>query len=130
MELHDSVQVSNLLSRFATLADVGSLETIGTLLADDIVWQMAGMTWTGRQAVIAGLGQIRETGQAGPGTGTRHLVTNLQIEPDGADGAQAHSYFLFITVGSTPIATLFGEYRDTLRKEHGRWVIGSRTIII
>lgn len=130
MEFSDSAQITNLLSRFATLADVGTLDEITETLADDVVWQMTGMTWTGRDAVIAGLSQMREMGYAGPGTGTRHLVTNLQIEPDGPDAARAHSYFLFIAAGSPPAVKLFGEYRDTLRKERGLWVIASRAVII
>ena len=130
MELHDSIQVSNLLARFATLADIGSLEEIGTLLSVDIVWQMGGTMLKGRDDVIAALGQIRRAEQAGPGTGTRHVVSNFQIELDGEDHARAHSYFLFITVGDAPAVSLFGEYRDTLCKENGRWVIASRLVII
>lgn len=129
MELHDFAQLSNLLARFATLADTGSLQEIESLLAVDIVWQMGMTTLRGRENVIAALGQIREAGQAGPGTGTRHVVSNLQIDLDGEERARAHSYFLFITVGNTPVVSLFGEYRDTLRKENGQWIIASRVVI-
>lgn len=130
MELADSTQIANLLSRFATLADVGTLDEIAGTLADDVIWNMAGTTWAGRDAVVAGLRQLREAGHAGPGTNTRHLVTNLQIEPDGANAVRAHSYFIFLAAGSPPAVHLFGEYRDTLRKEHGGWRIASRHIVI
>lgn len=62
-----------------------------------------------------------------PGKGKRHpipLIFNLMIEVDG-DTATANSVMRAPIFGTSH--EVFGEYRDTFRREDGRWLFASRT---
>lgn len=119
------VEITNVLYAFARLADEGAIDEIGDLLADDIEWTMTGATWRGRAEVLAGLGSMRDLGHAGPDSGNRHVVTNLEVRADG-DRATAHSYFLLLSRSATIL--VIGSYRDELRRAEGRWVLTRRHV--
>jgi ketosteroid isomerase-like protein len=121
------VEITHVLTAFARLADEGTIDELGELIADDIEWSMTGTTWRGRADVLTGLASMRDLGHAGPGSGNRHVLTNLEVRPDG-EHATAHSYFLLVSSGS-PVAILaVGAYRDELRRTAGRWLLTRREI--
>lgn len=61
---------------------------------------------------------------------TRHLTTNLIIEPDGPDRATAHCYVMVFqqtrTLALQPI--IGGDYRDRFAKIDGQWFFTERHI--
>ncbi|MEU8820607.1 nuclear transport factor 2 family protein [Actinoplanes sp. NPDC048796] len=126
----DTAHITNLLHRFARLADVGELTELGADLAEDIVWRMAEATWHGRGDVVAGLGRMRELGYAGPASGNRHVVTNVEVYLDGdGEAATAHSYFQLVSPGTPAPITVIGSYADELRRTpDGRWLLADRRV--
>lgn len=121
------MQITNVLSVFARLADEGALEELGDLFAPDIEWSMPGASWHGRAQVLSGLGSLRDLGHAGPGSGNRHVVTNQEVHVDG-DRATARSYFLLVNNNAPAAILAVGAYRDELRCEDGRWLIARREV--
>lgn len=123
----DGVAVLTLLSAFARMADEGTLDELGALFAEDGAWSMPGVTWTGRDEVVAGLGSMRDLGHAGPGSGSWHLVTNPEVLVDG-DRAAARSCWQLVGSADGQVRAL-GRYRDELRRgADGTWLLTRREV--
>jgi ketosteroid isomerase-like protein len=124
----ETIQIANVLHAFARLADEGALHDLGALLADDVEWTMSGAQWRGREEAVAGLGRMRELGHAGPGSGNRHVITNLEVHATG-DRATASSCFLLVSSGAPAAILVIGSYRDELRRgADGRWLLTRREV--
>jgi hypothetical protein len=121
------VEIIQVLTAFARLADEGTIDELGDLVADDIEWTMTGTTWHGRVEVLAGLRLMRDLGHAGPDSGNRHVLTNLEVRPDG-EHTTAHSYFLLVSSGSPATILAVGAYRDELQRTNGRWLLTRREV--
>jgi ketosteroid isomerase-like protein len=120
--------IANLLHAFARLADEGTPHDLGALLTDDVEWTMAGAHWRGREQTVAGLVQMRELGHAGPESGNRHVITNLEVHATG-DRATASSYFLLVASGPPAAILVAGSYRDELRRgQDGHWLLARREV--
>ncbi|MDX3100981.1 nuclear transport factor 2 family protein [Nonomuraea angiospora] len=120
--------IANLLHAFARLADEGTPHDLGALLTDDVEWAMAGARWRGREQTVAGLTRMRELGHAGPDSGNRHVITNLEVHATG-DRATALSYFLLVSAGPPAAIVAIGSYRDELtRGGDGRWLLARREV--
>lgn len=67
-----------------------------------------------------------------PPSRTRHLVTNVQVEPGGNDAeVRVRSYFLVYRTQLEHDRHVFvGERDDVLRKVDGQWKIARRTILL
>ncbi|MEU6917381.1 nuclear transport factor 2 family protein [Streptomyces olindensis] len=123
----DAIRISNLLNAFARNADEGPVEGMGRLLAEDVEWRMTDVTWRGRTEVLYGLQGMRVLGHAGPDSGNRHIVTNLEVHVNG-DRASAFSYFQLVS-GDQPAAILVtGSYRDELMRCDDRWLLARREV--
>ena len=121
------MEITNVLSAFARLADEGGLEELGNLFTADIEWSMPGATWRGRAQVLSGLGSMRNLGHAGPDSGNRHVITNQEVYVE-HDRATARSYFLLVSL-DTPAAILaVGSYHDELLRMDGQWLIARREV--
>lgn len=124
----DAWHVTNLAHRFARLVDRADLSEVGSLLTDDAGWRMTQVSWKGRDEVLAGLAEMRRLGHAGPQTGTRHVITNLEIDLDG-DHAVARSYFQLVSGGMPAQITVAGAYADAFqRTPDGRWLLADREV--
>ena len=121
------VEITNVLTAFARLADEGTIDELGDLFTDDIEWTMTGTTWRGREEVLAGLRSMRDLGHAGPDSGNRHVLTNLEVRPDG-EHATARSYFLLVSSGGPATILAVGAYRDELRRTAGGWLLTRREV--
>ncbi|MFG6198221.1 nuclear transport factor 2 family protein [Nonomuraea sp. JJY05] len=120
--------IANLLHAFARLADEGTPHDLGVLLTDDVEWAMAGAHWCGREQTVAGLTRMRELGHAGPDSGNRHVITNLEVHATG-DRATALSYFLLVSAGPPAAIVTIGSYRDELRRgQDGHWLLARREV--
>ncbi|MBB2914374.1 3-phenylpropionate/cinnamic acid dioxygenase small subunit [Streptosporangium becharense] len=127
-ETPQTIGIVNTLHAFARLADEGTLHDLAALLADDVQWTMAGTHWRGREQTVIGLGRMRELGHAGPDSGNRHVITNLEVHTTG-DRATAFSYFLLVSSTSPAAILAVGSYHDELsRVQDGRWILTRREV--
>jgi ketosteroid isomerase-like protein len=127
----DELEIRNLIARLGHLADYGDLDDYMGLFTEDAVWDFAGGSCNGAQAIRADRVRRRSEGFQGPGSHTRHMNTTLWVEADGSDAAFAHSYFLFVRDADTsPVIGLTGRYHDTLRRTAAGWKVAHRRIIL
>lgn len=123
------LEVRNLIARLAILADQGDLAEYGDQFTEDSVWALPGAPRHGRAEILEGAEARRAEGVTGPGTSTRHVITNITVHVDGPEAASAESYFLFLrdTSGSPSIVNT-GVYRDRFRREGRTWRMERREI--
>ncbi len=66
-----------------------------------------------------------------PPSRTRHLVSNVRIEPDGADAVRVYSSFLVLQTRFEISQSLFsGKREDSLRRVADGWRIAGRKIFL
>jgi uncharacterized protein (TIGR02246 family) len=124
----DELDVRNVVARLAQLADDGDLDDYIDLFTDDAHWAMPGAPRTGKADIRAGGEARRATGEAGPGSASRHVITTVAVQVDG-DEATADSYWLFyVDTTSAPTLKLCGAYHDTLRRTPAGWKLARRDI--
>jgi len=103
----------DLVLRAAAYADAGDALRFSQLFAEDAVLQRPnGEPLEGRSAIAAAY-QKRPTGRM-----TRHLLTNILVEMQGADTASAHSQVLLWSCDDSEPVTVHG------RKAHARQLLG------
>ena len=83
----------------------------------------------GRADIRAGAEARRAEGVTGPGSATRHVITNITVLVDGPDRAVADSYFLFMQ-NTTTAPTIFnmGAYHDRFARQGDVWRLARRDI--
>jgi uncharacterized protein (TIGR02246 family) len=130
--VRDEQEIRSVLARIAQLADMGELADYGRQFTEDAVWEMPGVpVKRGRAEIVAAGAARRASGEAGPGSHTRHAVGTVAVTMDG-DQAVADSYWQFyVDTASAPRLQLMGHYRDTFRREvDGRWRLAQRIITL
>lgn len=129
--------IRNLLTRVAQLADTGAVAEYVAQFSEDAVWAMpenpkiglAASERSGRAEIEAGVHERREAGLQGPGSDTMHVILMSSVELETDDLAHAHSYFQFYANASTsPTLQNMGQYRDTLQRTGGAWLLSRRSI--
>lgn len=133
------IEISNLIPRLAHAADRGTLDEYGALLAPDFTWSFPGhggseleaQVRSGKEDVLRGAQERRDTHTQGPGTHTRHVVTSISVVPD-PDEPTATAYWHFYHQTNTkPQLHSMGVYEDSfVRSAEGRWLFKSRRIIV
>jgi 3-phenylpropionate/cinnamic acid dioxygenase small subunit len=123
MEFSDYHAIKNLIYRYAMLNDSGDFTAVGALFA------RANLYLPGQDQPAATSAQEipqlwRKWSRVYPETGTprtRHVITNVLIEAEGADRARAHSYFtVFQSTPDFPLQPICGgAYRDRFAREPG-----------
>lgn len=122
----DDLAIRNLIARMAHVVDRGAVEDYAPMLAPDARWIMpTGDPAVGPDAIMQGVRARRTAGSAGPGSGTRHVITTTMVEVDG-DSARAWSYWLYLTIGSDPKILMNGLYTDTFRRTANGWLFAER----
>ena len=127
-EALDRQAIAEVLARYCDALDRMDLDALAALFTDDC-------------AVSYGPDEkLRSRGSAALRTSlermwrwkrTSHHLSNVIVEFDDADHARAKSYVLAWherTDGTT--ATVFGQYRDRLVREGGRWRIAARRMLM
>ena len=121
------------IQRFAVLVDAGRYEEAADLFAADGVMQRPQECIEGRPALLASF-MARPRHRM-----TRHIITNVLLEPAGAGRVRASSYAsvyrhlgpaglpLTLPVAARPPETI-AEYSDELRQQNGQWQIWRRTV--
>jgi uncharacterized protein (TIGR02246 family) len=126
--LADELAIRNVVAGLAQLADAGDLETYVNLYTADATWEMPGHVLHGHDQIRASAVRRRESGEAGPGTATRHLVSTTAVTLTG-DEAVADSYWQFYRqTTANPVLVSMGHYRDALARIDGRWLVSRRDI--
>jgi 3-phenylpropionate/cinnamic acid dioxygenase small subunit len=123
------LDVRNLISRIAILADQGDLDEYANQFTEDSVWAFPNAPRHGRADIRAGAQMRRAEGLTGPGTASRHVITNVSVTVDGPDDARADSYFMFFQNTTTvPTILNMGSYRDRFVRLGGAWRLARREI--
>lgn len=126
MNAEDYFAIQNLLFRYARLLDAGDIDGVGRLFARAQVY-MPGETVPATDRDPTRLAAMfREWTRIYPETGTprtRHVTTNVSIEPDGPDRARAHSYVIvFQGLPGFPLQPVIGgAYQDVFERIDGAW---------
>jgi len=129
--LSDELAVRNVLNRVALLADRDSddLEAYLACWTEDAIWKLPDRQLEGRDAIRKGALGRRQDSLQGPGTHTRHVVTNQVIEFEGADVATSQAYMIFFTDTDTTAAVgLVAHHQDTLVRTDDGWKLAKRVI--
>lgn len=124
----DELAIRNLIARMAHVVDRGAVEDYAPMLAPDARWIMpTGDPTVGPEAIMQGVRARRTAGSAGPGSGTRHVITTVTVEVGGdGDSAHAWSYWLYLSTGSDPKILMNGLYTDTFRRTADGWLFAER----
>jgi 3-phenylpropionate/cinnamic acid dioxygenase small subunit len=130
-KLAAELEIRNLISRLAILADQGDLDEYIEQFTVDAVWAFPEAERRGRADIRAGAEERRAGGTTGPGTDTRHVITTVTVVVDEAGTATADSYFLFFQSTTTsPVLFNMGWYHDAFAREDDRWRLARRDITI
>mgnify|MGYP003700406985 CR=1 FL=1 len=125
--LLEEAKIEKVLNRYATALDSRNWSELAEVFAPDATANYQGI------GLCNGLGEIVELvksvlGQCGP---TQHLLGNVDVQVNGSE-AQARCYLQAIHVGigdyEGQILTVWGEYRDELRRTPAGWRIVYREL--
>jgi uncharacterized protein (TIGR02246 family) len=127
-EAYDDAAIRNLIARIAHTADTGDPDEYVRCFTADARWELPGGPRRGRADIRAGSQARRDSGEIGPGSGTRHLVSTTVVDVEG-DGARATSYFqFFVKTTTTPQLRLIGQYDDQFVRCPDGWLLDHRRI--
>jgi 3-phenylpropionate/cinnamic acid dioxygenase small subunit len=131
MTADDYFAIQNLLFRYCDLLDRGDLDGMASLFAHASVYVPADPVPIRSAARIAEL--YRQYTRIYPDTGTpktRHVTTNVMIEPEGDCAARAQSYVIVFqatdTLSLQPV--IGGRNYDRFERVDGRWRFSERRI--
>jgi hypothetical protein len=125
--------VTALLVAYTERIDAGDFEGLADLLAGaELTFEGQPGSVHGRDAIAAlYAGTTRRYPDGTPRT--KHLVTNVVVEPDGEDRASARSYFTVLQAveGALPLQPVVaGRYRDRFARTGDTWAFTARHIAV
>ena len=130
MDADDYFQIQNLVFEYARLLDSGEIEGLGRLFAFAEV-HFQGRSTPVRQDPATVTGMFREWLQLYDGKPrTRHMMSNLQIVPDGPGKARGTCYVMvFQQTDALRLQPIIGgDYLDRFEKVNGAWRFSERVI--
>ena len=123
MQADDYFAIQNLIHRYASLIDKGQFDAVGELFAHADFYIFGKLE--ARQDPVAVAKSYKHWVRIYPdGTPrTRHMMTNVIIEPDGPDRATASTYVMvFQQTDALPLQPVIGgDYHDRFAKVDGTW---------
>jgi hypothetical protein len=138
----DELEIRNLVSRIFLLADQeADLDMYLDCFTDDAIWEARGKDGTvnrvadahvgdrivGREALRADRAHVRRSGHQGPGSGTYHVSTTLEVRVGEDDTAEAESHWLFLRRGDRgPVLSAVGSYVDRFVRTERGWKLAHR----
>ncbi|MEI6625999.1 MAG: nuclear transport factor 2 family protein [Thermoleophilia bacterium] len=115
----------------ASVTDDGDLTDYEALLATEVVFESAGMAAYGAQAVLAGMHDRRAAGTTGPGSNTRHVVSNIEVVVSATDNAEARTDWQFFTnTHGARTLVLSGKYHDRWIRTLDGWRLAERRVAV
>lgn len=138
----DRAQIEDLQARYMFALDFGDLDTYVSTFTEDVILDIIGMKWQGREGIRKGLERTppeppegeetraaEETPGPYPSTG-RHNITNIVLKIDG-DNAVGRAYW-FHYGNDNPerkaVINSYGYYEDEMVKVDGQWLFSKRVI--
>ena len=138
----DELEIRNLVARIFLFADQeADLEVYLDCFTDDAVWEAHDKDGTGNRIADAHVGNrivghdalrtdrehVRRTGHQGPGSGTYHVSTTLEVRVGDDDTAEAESHWLFLRRGMDgPTLSSVGSYVDRFVRTDRGWKLAHR----
>lgn len=123
------LEIRNVISRIAILADQGDLDEYVDQFTEDSVWELLTETRHGRADIRAGADARRTENTTGSGSATRHVVTTVAVQIESPVRAVADSYFMFVQNTTTsPTILNMGVYHDMFECEDRVWRLARREI--
>jgi 3-phenylpropionate/cinnamic acid dioxygenase small subunit len=128
----DDLEIRNLIARIAHLADWGTdLDAYLACFTEDAEWNFPIGARKGHADILAGAKDRRASGTTGPGSNSRHVLTNVEVEADGGDVATSNSYFVFLVeTNEQPKIFNCGHYADTWVRTDDGWKLKVRNITL
>jgi 3-phenylpropionate/cinnamic acid dioxygenase small subunit len=130
--------IADLLARIAHLADEGTLADYVDCFTEDAIWELRSATSAGAQPdrrvgrtdIAEGVTARRDAGLQGPGSGTRHVITTIEVVRETEQTADVVSYYQFyVDTAAAPTLAAMGRYDDELTRDAtGRWRLAARRI--
>ena len=136
----DRLEIRDVIERYMRYNDDGDAERLLSLFHEDAVFQTAGQTHRGRDAIAALLsgafsdaspGRWTDEGNLFAQPRSLHIGSNPVIDLDG-DRATAETDFQVVVRNAEGRAALsvIGRFRDRMRRaDDGAWLIECRTIV-
>lgn len=130
MQADDYFSIQNLVFAYARCLDRGDFEGVGRLFADADLYSQGRLVARSDPRLVAEIWRRHAIVYENGTPRTRHLVTNLIIEPEGEDRARAESYVCVIQQTRTlPLQPVIaGDYLDRFAKIDGQWRFTERRI--
>jgi 3-phenylpropionate/cinnamic acid dioxygenase small subunit len=129
--LRDELAIRNLIARIALLADQGDLDEYTQQFTEDALWNFPNGPRKGRADIFAGAKERRATGTTGPGTRTRHVITNVAVQVAEGGTATADCYFVFLkSEDARAMVATVGTYHDSFVREGSTWRLARRDITL
>ncbi|MFB7328457.1 nuclear transport factor 2 family protein [Streptomyces sp. NPDC056190] len=126
----DREAIRSLLIRFAWDADTGTRDDLAGYFTDTSTWLLGDQTWTGTTEIVSGLIGLRDAGHAGPGSGTRHLMSDIDMADEIINGhVSVRSIFVLTSTGERPSLIAVGTYHDRIIRTGTGWRIGDRQVV-
>lgn len=127
----EQTEIHDLVAELARLCDEGSPDEVVAVFTADAAWEMGGATIRGTDGLREMFQGMRDRRSSGPGTGVRHIVTNVVVELAG-DGvsARGRAYWLLVAADADGVPTIrrAGDYADEFRREPDGWRFSRRTV--
>jgi 3-phenylpropionate/cinnamic acid dioxygenase small subunit len=137
----DELEIRNRVAELTHLADTASddeLDRYLALLTEDATWIVVAdsklldtQERKGHSEILEGVRERRTAGIQGPGTDTRHVVSNLVVTFETSDRALARCYWRYYTntSSSSPVLALMGEYLNTFVRTPLGWKLARRVLV-
>lgn len=130
MSVEDYLAIQNLVFRYARCLDRGDFDGVGQLFADADLYAQGNLVASSNPGLVAQVWRQSTLSHENGTPRTRHIVTNLIIEPDDDDRAHAESYVMVIQqTRALPLQPVVaGDYFDRFARIDGRWRFIERRI--
>jgi len=134
----DEIEIRNLISRVAHLADECPVENLSEYIAnwtEDATWEFRPAPGVvspdhprkGHAEILQGAKERRQARVQGPGTHNRHVVTTQLVDVKG-DVATSTSYMFWVKNASSPGLEFLVLLIDTCRRTPDGWKLAARVV--
>ncbi len=123
MQADDYFAIRNLVFRYARCLDRSDYAGVGRLFAHADLYSQGRLVARSDPALVEDIWRRTIRPHDGGTPRTRHVVTNLIIEPEGDDRARSESYVMVIQqTHSLPLQPIVaGDYFDRFARVDGQW---------
>jgi hypothetical protein len=119
-------RVVEITHRIAFASDQEPLEKWAQFLTDNIQIDLLGELTSGKEQALEVSRARRNAGRTGPGSGLRHLVTTVVVEPGGPEEAHSVATVLLCSGGGRVDSARVVTYQDVFRRDSGTWRLTRR----